>query len=341
MDSVPSPVRSGAAPAFALPRLVSASTAMRRVVQAATIASSAEYPVLIEGESGTGKELIARLIHGFSARARKPFVGENCAALPESLIEAECFGHEKGAFTGAVCQQPGLFELANGGTLFLDEVGEMSLSLQRKLLRVLQERQVRRVGGRQPVPVDFRLISATNRSLETMVATGEFRRDLFYRLHVTIISLPPLRERPDDVPLLLAHFAETLSLEARRKPVTFSDAAVKTLARYPWPGNVRELRNEVLRLTCSGVETIGVDALSPRILREVEGDSGRPKALELNGRSLEQIERETVGGAILAAIERSRGNLTEAARLLRVPRSTLYRRIERYRLEPDISRPFL
>jgi transcriptional regulator with PAS, ATPase and Fis domain len=311
---------------------------MRLVVQAARTASAAEYPVLIEGESGTGKELVARIIHGFSRRATGAFVGENCAALPESLVEAECFGHEKGAFTGAVCRQPGLFELANGGTLFLDEVGEMSLSLQRKLLRVLQERQIRRVGGREPVSVDFRLISATNRSLESMVAAGEFRRDLFYRLHVAIISVPPLRERPEDIPALLAHFATTLSVETRRPPVGFSEAAMMTLARYPWPGNVRELRNEVLRLTCSGVELVGMDSLSPRILREIERGTGRRPPVRLEGRSLEEIEREAVGGAILEAISSSRGNLAEAARLLRIPRASLYRRIGRYRLQTDFPR---
>ncbi len=224
------------------------SSWFERVSQYAPVHST----VLIEGESGTGKELIARAIHDLSARASKPFIAVNCAALTESLLESELFGHEKGAFTGATSLRKGHFEIADRGTLLLDEVGEMPLSTQVKLLRVLEEREFMRVGGSTPIRVDVRVLASTNRDLESAVEAGEFRRDLYYRLNVLNVRMPPLRERRDDIPLLIHHFVQEFCTQNDRQFVGITDEAMSVLKNYDWPGNVRELRNLVLGQTPSG-----------------------------------------------------------------------------------------
>ncbi len=323
-----------AALAQQIPELVGRSAALAAVLDFVRVASLGDYPVLIEGESGTGKELVAKAIHRLSARSRGPFVSENCGALPETLVESECFGHEKGAFTGASSPKAGLFERARGGTVFLDEIGEMALTTQRKLLRVLQEKYIRRIGGDRLIPVDFRVISATNRNLEEMVAQGTFRKDLYYRLNVASICLPTLRERAEDIPLLLEHFNQTFARELGRPPLEFAPGALEALAKYPWPGNVRELRNEVLRLACSPERLVGVEELSPRIR---QGAAASPQ--EKPERPLWQIERDVVGAAILAAIRTAKGNRAEAARRLGITRAALYRRVRRYRLFDDAGWP--
>jgi len=281
--------------------------------------------VLIEGESGTGKELVARAIHRLGSRGGGPFVCENCAALPEHLFESECFGHEKGAFTGAVQQKAGLFERARSGTVFLDEVGELHLTMQRKLLRVLQEKQVRRVGGQDAIAIDFRVISATNRDLEAMVGAGAFRKDLYFRLNVSTILVPPLRDRPEDIPLLVHHFASLTARELGREPLILTAGALDAICRYRWPGNIRELRNEILRLACTGQLVADAHSLSPRVLRSLRQGEARA-AQEV--RPLSEVERE----AILAAMRASRGNRSETARRLQITRSSLYRKLERYGL---------
>lgn len=309
------------------PGILGQSRGVLRLLQAIVRASRSDIPVLIEGESGTGKELVARAIHDASSRHNHQFVVENCGAVPESLVEAEFFGHEKGSFTGANDSRPGLFERAHGGTVFLDEVGELSPSTQKRLLRVLQEKQVRRVGGQQPIGVDFRVVSATNRVLENMLGSGAFREDLFYRLNVTSITAPPLRDRSGDVPLLIDHFNRSLSVDLDRPPLAFSAEAMRYLTSYTWPGNIRELRNEVWRLAALDVTRIGADILSQRILR-----NERAREFQHAGSTLRQIERRVLGPALLARIRQSGGNLSEAARGLGVSRSALYRRLQGYGL---------
>ncbi len=313
----------------AFPEIVTRSSIMAGILQSVLLAAKSDIPVLIEGESGTGKELVARAIHRVSRRAGRPFLCENCGALPENLVESEFFGHERGAFTGADQARAGIFERAGGGTVFLDEVGEMEIALQRKLLRVLQEREVRRLGGQKTVTVDFRLVSATNRVLEEMVARGQFREDLFYRLEVTTIHMPPLRERPEDVPLLLLHFARLFAEDTGRDPVTFTEAALEMLASHPWPGNVRELQNEVWRHACSERAVVDVEQLSRRISR---GNVRSRGGWALTPRSLQELERNTIAPMLVEALRRSGGNRSEAARLLGISRTVLYRRLKRYRL---------
>jgi transcriptional regulator with PAS, ATPase and Fis domain len=311
---------------------------MAGVLLAVISAARSDIPVLIEGESGTGKELIARAIHRLSVRGTKPFVCENCGAMPESLAESELFGHEKGAFTGAHERKPGLFEQALQGTVFLDEVGEMDLSLQRKLLRVLQEREIRRLGGSEVIAVDFRLVSATNRRLEKLVAAGEFREDLYYRLNATTIHVPPLRERVDDIPLLVDHFGSLFTRELRRPPVALTSRALGALQAYRWPGNVRELRNEMWRLSTSEKAEVDEGDLSHRILDDARrigvGWPPLPEVLP----SLEEYERQTVGVLLESVLRKVRGNRAEAARLLGVSRSMLYRRLSRYGLRSTACR---
>jgi two-component system response regulator HydG len=281
-------------------------------------------PVLIEGESGTGKELLARTIHEQSARRGRPFVAVNCTSLSETLLESELFGHVRGAFTGAVERRPGLFLEANRGTIFLDEVGDMSLAMQAKLLRVLQEQEVKPVGGTETVPVDVRVVAATHRDLGAMVASGRFREDLYYRLRVVALRVPPLRERPDDIPILAEHFLARFSALADRRLQSFSSEAMAALRAYRWPGNVRELENVVDRAV----------ALAPGMIVE-RGDLPEeitaPSAGGVEGAapgegSLEDVIRRHV----LAVLRAAGGNKSEAARRLGVPRRTLYRMLGRY-----------
>jgi transcriptional regulator with GAF, ATPase, and Fis domain len=288
--------------------------------------------VLLRGESGTGKDLFARAIHGSSRRAGGPWVKVNCGALPEHLLESELFGHEKGAFTGAVRQKPGRFEDAQRGTIFLDEIGELPTSLQVKLLQVIEEKTFTRVGGNQPVTVDVRIVAATNRELEAMVRERGFREDLFFRLNVFPVRLPPLRERPGDVARLVEHFMRRQGAAAEK----VTPDAMRALERYAWPGNVRELENTLERaLILAGADPIGLEHLS--FTRPEPGGAppgGRGGAppwvprIPPEGLSLETLEREL----IIQALELAGGNKSQAARLLGLTRRTLYSRMERHGL---------
>jgi len=287
-------------------------------------------PVVIYGESGTGKELVARAIHHNGPRRAKPFVSESCAAIPETLLEAALFGHARGAFTGADSERRGLFEVAHGGTLFLDEVGEMSPGMQAKLLRVLQTGEFRRLGGERTVHVDVRLLCASNRDLSRLVEEGAFREDLFYRLNVVRVGLPPLRERRDDIPLLVEHFLGKHAQKRGAKPPRLQRAALQKLVGYRWPGNVRELENEILRAAALGGETIAVEDLSPQVAAgDPEAAFDSPDDLGLKKR-VERLERTL----LREAMARADGNQTQAARLLGLSRFGLQKKLRRYGLEP-------
>jgi DNA-binding NtrC family response regulator len=280
--------------------------------------------VLIQGESGTGKEMVARAIHCAGDRASKPFVAVSCAALAETLLESELFGHEKGAFTGANQQRIGKFEMADSGTILLDEIGDISPKLQVDLLRVLQERSFYRVGGSEEVRVDARVIAATHVDLRQAVAEGRFREDLFYRLNVIEIRIPPLRERRDDVPLLARHFLERLSHELSKDISDFSESALRLLMDHNWPGNVRELENAVERamVTCRG-----------RILTDEDftflAHNGAVKPWSIPvGMTLQDMEKQL----IIATLQRTDGNIKEAAGILGIDRSTIYEKIKRYEI---------
>jgi len=304
--------------------ILGTSKPMRRVLQRLATVAPTDATVLVRGESGTGKELIVRALHAASPRARRPLVVMNCAAISESLAESELFGHEKGAFTGAAAQRKGKVEQADGGTLFLDEVGDLSPALQTKLLRVLQDRVVERLGGSQSVRVDVRLVAATNRDLEQLIADGRFREDLYYRLKVVTIDAPPLRERLDDLPLLVHAFLEELCRRHGRTPVpALGRGVLDALRAHPWPGNVRELRNLVEELVIlTGGDRLHLADL-PAHLR-LRRDAPTPDAPPLDGlRSLDDIERE----AIRRTLERTGGNKTEAARILGIGLKTLYRKL--------------
>jgi transcriptional regulator with PAS, ATPase and Fis domain len=295
--------------------------------------SNSNAPVLINGESGTGKELVASAVHENSPRRGKVFVSENCGALTETLLESELFGYVKGAFTGANKDSKGLFELAEGGTLFLDEVGDMSSSMQKKLLRVLQERVIRRVGGKDYIPVDVRVISATNKDLLAEVQTGNFREDLYYRLNVINLVLPPLRERKEDLPELVANFLAELNREAGTTK-RMDPAALQRLVQYNWPGNVRELRNEIKRLFALAEGDIGVHDLSEAILagetRDATLQSLGPELFHLTLKdATERLEKAMIRNAII----QSRGNKSQVAKILEVPKTSLYNKINKYGLD--------
>ncbi len=289
--------------------------------------------VLIRGESGTGKEMAANAIHLNSPRARQPFVAINCAALTETLLESELFGHEKGAFTGAIAQKKGKFEIADNGTIFLDELGEMSLLLQAKLLRVLQEQQFERVGGTRPLKVDVRLVAATNRDLEAAIKDGSFRQDLYYRLNVVSLKLPPLRERREDIPLLASYFATKYAQKCKRRVQGISPEARALLTHYDWPGNVRELENAIERAVVLG----STELIRPEDLPEalLEAEAGAPSTSLSIARYHETI-KETKKQLILKALEQSGGNVTEAARLLGVQANYLHRLITNLNLRSAV-----
>jgi two-component system response regulator AtoC len=306
-----------------------ASQAMQGVYELVLKYAESNLPVLILGESGTGKELAARAIHGHGSRKRAEFVSENCAAIPESLLESELFGHVKGAFTGAERDRAGLFETADGGTLFLDEVGDMPATMQARLLRALQEREVRRVGADHAVAVDVRVLAATNRVLADEVAAGRFREDLFYRLQVLVLNLPPLRERHGDVPLLVEHFLRRISEERGVAPPQIRQQVLDVLERYSWPGNVRQLENVVQRLSLlAGEGAITLDVVqSDRGLREsllTDAPAGGGAVL-----SLARNERDR----IREALDATSGNRTRAAKLLGISRATIFRKIKEYELD--------
>jgi len=314
--------------------IIGASAAMVKLSSLIEKVAASHVNVLIEGESGTGKELVAKAIHRASARADDVFLGENCAALSESLIESELFGHVRGAFTGAERDRRGLFALADGGTLFLDEIGDMSPRIQAKLLRVLQEGEFRPVGGRDVIRTDLRIISATNRDLSAMVERGEFRGDLYYRLNVIGLSLPPLRRRREDIPLLAEHFLSKVRGEA---PKGISREAMEMLTRYPWPGNVRQLQNVIERAAVLAAgEAIGVDALPDAIIDYALAERGRGYPAGAKGDD-DSRPREAV--MIEEALIRARGDKAKAARRIGWTRGKLYRAMRRHDIPVGYGRP--
>ena len=287
----------------------------------------APSPVLVEGESGTGKGIIARLIHNRSSRARAPFVDLNCAGLSKELLESELFGHERGAFTNATNTKPGLFEIAGDGTLFLDEIGEMELTVQARLLKALEEKRFRRVGGIRDLRADFRLIAATNRDLQAEVAAGRFRGDLYYRLNVVKLRMPPLRERLEDLPILVQEILKPLAKEMGRAVPNVSPRAVKKLGTYPWPGNVRELRNVLERalLTLQGDEIRSEDlAVESHGSGVVAGKTGSLPVEEWDIQPLDRV----IASYVAAAVKAADGNVRKAARQLQISPSTLYARLK-------------
>ena len=315
---------------FSFANMIAGSRAMRDVTDTASRVAPGDTTVLLEGESGTGKELLAKAIHVNSGRARGPFVTVNCAAIPENLLESELFGHRRGAFTGAVSDKQGKFEVANRGTIFLDEVGELPLLLQVKILRVLQEREVDKVGETRPIKVDVRVIAATNRDLEKMIADGTFREDLYYRLAVVSIRVPPLRERSDDIPLLVDHFL-TRHAERLGRPRPAVDKPVYSAFNlYAWPGNIRELENVIERaLVLDRDGALGMDDLPDRVKASGQRMGNLRIELPDEGISLEDVEREL----LLAALEKNNWNQTRAAAYLNITRSTLLYRMQKFNLE--------
>jgi len=306
--------------------LMGSSPALEKVMKQARSVAATSATVLLSGENGTGKEMLARAIHQESPRNGGPFVAVSCAALPEALIESELFGHEKGSFTSATQMHKGRFELADGGTLFLDEIGDLSAAVQVKLLRVLQEREFERVGGTKTLPVNIRLIAATNRDLEKEVAQGRFRQDLFFRLNVVPLVLPPLRERPDDIPILAAHFAAKSAQKYGQPTPELEPALVEVLLEYNWPGNVRELENLIERLVVlSNTTTLGLEFVPEKMLRVLPGTTpGDESTLE---GAVEAVKRRM----ILSALQ-SEGNKVAAARKLGISRSYLHRLINEFDL---------
>jgi len=310
--------------------LIGESDAMRRVYDLIDRVADAEVSVLLTGESGTGKEVVARALHNRSRRAQKPFVPVNCAAVPEALLESELFGHVRGAFTDARESRPGLFQQANGGTLFLDEIGDMPLPLQPKLLRVLQERTVRPVGGTQETPVDARIIAATNRDLEDAIEERRFREDLYFRINVVQIAMPPLRARGADALELAQHFLSRFAARSRKDVAGISPAAAQRLLAYPWTGNVRELQNCIERaVALTRYDHIAVDDL-PEKIREYQRShvliaSDDPSELV----PMEAVERRYIE-RVLEAVQ---GNMTAAARVLGYDRKRLYRKVEKFRID--------
>jgi DNA-binding NtrC family response regulator len=305
------------------PPIVGPSFTMQHILELVTTVSASDATVLITGESGTGKELVARAIHAASPRRYNPLVVVNCGALPEGILESELFGHEAGAFTGARGRHKGKFEAADGGTVFLDEIGEVSAKVQVELLRVLEEKLVTRLGGSAPVKVDFRVIAATNKDLQERVKAGAFREDLYWRLNVFTIAIPPLRERPEDVAALAGHFLNRFTAAMSRKPMQLTPAAVEALRSYHWPGNVRELQNAIERaVVVSRGPALEANDLPLSVTEAPAGPAPR---------SLEQVERAHVE----AVLGQTGWNITHAARILDVDRVTLYSKIKKY----GLSRP--
>ncbi len=303
---------------------IAADSRMLEILSTVEKVAPTNATVMIYGESGTGKELIARAIHRLSPRSGKPFVEVHAGALPETLLESELFGYEKGAFTGAVTAKPGRFEMANGGTLFLDEVGDISLGVQVKLLRVLQERRFERLGGTRSIDVDVRVVAATNRDLQQLIAEGAFREDLFYRLNVVPITLPPLRQRQGDVPLLVAHFLDKYKAGGK----TISNDAMQALVNYPWPGNIRELENTIERIVIlSANDEVGLDDLPAEVRVGSAPTSMRLRGFELpeDGLDLEEVEMHFIE----QALERTNGNAAKAAKLVGLTPKTFEARAQR------------
>ena len=312
--------------------MVGESSRMRQVYQLIAKVAPTDSSVLISGESGTGKELVARAIHQNSKRSGMPFIAVNCAALTETLLESELFGHEKGAFTGALAQRKGRLEIADGGTLFLDEIGELSATLQVKLLRVLQEREFERVGGTRTIKVDIRLLTATNRNLEDLIAQGLFRQDLFYRLNVLKLEMPPLRERQEDIPLLTKYFAVRYGEKCNRRITGISPDAQKRLLSYDWPGNVRELENAIERAVVLGTTDVILPEDLPEVILETETRT-MPAPTKYH-----EAVAETKKQVILQAMDQAKGNYTDAAKLLGVHPNYLHRLITNLNLREHLKR---
>jgi DNA-binding NtrC family response regulator len=324
-------------------RIIGQSAPMRVVYDVIEKVADTPSTVLITGESGTGKELIARALHENSARKEKPFVSVNCAAIPPDLLESELFGYEKGAFTGAVTSKPGRFELAHGGTLLLDEIAEIPVSMQVKLLRALQEQQFERVGGIKTINVDSRLVAATNRDLKASIANGGFREDLYYRLNVVHVHLPPLRDRPSDIPLLLEHFVRKFNTKLDRSMTGFEDAAMMQLLRYGWPGNIRELENVVERCIIFAEDgEVGAQHL-PAEVRDSAGELGTDVLSGIGPMPVETGLKEAVKEATLKlerefigrALDQTGGNVTHTARLLKISRKSLQNKMKELGLRND------
>jgi Nif-specific regulatory protein len=307
--------------------LVGESAALRRALELIAKIAPSDATVLLCGESGTGKELAARALHGGSARVQRPFVAINCAAIPETLLESELFGYERGAFTGAAGQKKGQFELANGGSIFLDEIGELAPALQSKLLRVLQQREFVRLGGAQPIRVDVRLIAATNQDLRAASDQGRFRKDLFFRLNVVAITMPALRERRDDIPLLAKYFLARCSQRCKRRVLGISPQAVRCLQCYDWPGNVRELENVMEHAVLLGSSDVVMPEDLPEIIVE-----GQPAAAE-QATGYHSAVSELKKKLILQAVQQAEGNYTEAAHLLGIHPNYLHRLIRNLNLK--------
>ncbi|MEW6160047.1 MAG: sigma-54 dependent transcriptional regulator [Verrucomicrobiota bacterium] len=344
--------------------IVGRSEAMQNVFKLIGQLAASDATALITGESGTGKELVARAVYHHSPRSDKPFLAINCAAIPENLLESELFGHEKGAFTGAVAQRIGKFEQCNGGTIFLDEIGDMTLPTQTKILRVLQDGAFERVGGNQPVRVDVRIIAATNKPLEKAVAQREFREDLFYRLNVVRIQIPPLRERREDIPLLVNYFLKKISEQQKRPPKSISAETIRALENYGWPGNVRELENVIHRATVvakgdaillSDLPAEILAGSTPRAEAVAAGTPATPPvaALPSEGtadlsslaRTLFRWARQDKQLKIIPAVEReliinalaeTKGNQVQAAKLLGITRATLRKRVEKFGIKQEL-----
>ena len=306
-----------------IPGLITTNTDMLALCEDLRRFAPSDVTVLLLGESGTGKEILARAAHSMSKRAKGPFVAINCAAIPEHLLESELFGHEKGAFTGAVKTTPGKVEMANGGTLFLDEIGDLPLALQAKLFRFLQERVIERVGGRKQIAIDARIVSATNKNVQALIEDGTFREELYYRLSEAVLQIPPLRDRPDDAVVLAHHFLQRYSTEEGRTVRGFATESLAAISRYDWPGNVRELENRVKRaLVAARGKSITVDDLG----LPTEDEEARKLTLK---QSREKAERQAIARAMIEA----EGNVSRAAKLLDVSRPTLYQLLREYNIK--------
>jgi DNA-binding NtrC family response regulator len=313
-------------------KMIGYSDPMKRVFDTIAKVSSSDSTVLIYGESGTGKELVAKAIHFNSERRNQPLVAVNCGAIPEELLESELFGHEKGSFTGAIRTKIGRFEMAQGGTIFLDEIGDMSPSLQVKLLRVIQERNFERIGGLKTISVDVRIIAATNQNLEKAVAEKKFREDLFYRINVIPINLPPLRERDGDIEILADHFLRRFSQQNRKNIARISPEAMRRIMGYGWPGNVRELENLLeMLVVLKEAGDIGVEDLPPKLLPQARED-GRPGRLAMppEGLNFNDVVSRFERDLLLQALEKSRGVKNRAAKLLQLNRTTLVEKLKRF-----------
>ena len=319
--------------------IIGKSPAMVEVYKTVARVAPTRSAVLILGESGTGKELIARAVHQHSPRAGRPFVAVDCGALTETLLESELFGHVRGAFTGAVTDKKGVFEEADGGTCFLDEIGDISPTMQAKLLRVLQEHEVRRVGGKDWLKVDVRVVAATNQNLAELVSRGAFRQDLYYRLDVVAIRLPPLRERVEDIPLLARHFLQHYSRESGKSITAISDRAMELLCAYFWPGNIRELEHAIEQTVALSNQPVLTPDDLPEEVRDHAAAKSFPNQLQdahflfPDTPSLEEVKKRYV----LHVLKRNQGNVSRTARVLNIDRRSLYRMLARYKIEPFLK----